>query len=64
MINRKKWLNNLAIQDFSRDRKVAWNNLATPKLDWETFKRLANQFGIEQAKVKAQKIVDKTNKVN
>ena len=64
MINRKKWLNHLAIEDFSRDRKVAWNNLPVPKIAWETFKRLANFHGIDKAREEAQKIVDKAHKVN
>ena len=59
MINRKKWLNHLAIQDFSRDRKVAWDNLPKPKVAWETFKSLANFHGIDKAIERAEKIIDK-----
>ena len=58
-MNRKQWINHLEILDFSKDRKVAWDNLPEPKVAWETFKRLANFHGIDKAKEEAQKIVDK-----
>ena len=58
-MNRKQWLNHLRIRDFSRDRKTAWDNLSEPKVAWETFKSLANFHGIQKAKEKAQKIIDK-----
>ena len=59
MINRKKWLNHLRIRDFSRDRKVAWEKLPKGFIPWETFKRLANQFGIDKAIERAEKMIDK-----
>ena len=61
-MNRKKWINHLRTIDFARDRKVAWDNLSEPKVAWETFKRLASQFGIEDGIKKAKKIVDKQSK--
>ena len=61
-MNRKQWINHLAIKDFGKDRKRAWENLPTGFIPWETFKRLANQFGIDKATIKAQKIIDKQSK--
>ena len=44
---------------FSRYRKIAWDNLPEPKVEWETFKRLVSQFGMEKGIEKAKKIIDK-----
>ena len=52
---RDKWLNQLAAQDFARDRKQAWDRLPEGLIPWETFKRLANQFGLSEATQKALK---------
>ena len=47
---------------FSQARMRAWENLPTGFIAWETFKRLANQFGIPKACIKAQNIIDKQSK--
>jgi len=48
----------------SKERMKAWKDLPSNCIPWETFKRLANQFGIEEAIKKAQKMIDKTTNVN
>jgi len=44
----------------SKERMKSWQDLKLcERVPWETWKRLVSQFGIDKAKAKAKKIVDK-----
>ena len=45
-----------------KERMKVWNSLPTPKVDWETFKRLVGQLGAEKGIAKAKLIADKVHK--
>lgn len=64
LMKREKWLRQLRLRDeVSKIRKEKWEALkACERVSWETWKRLVANFGIEKAKEKAKKIVDKQGK--
>ena len=48
----------------SQERMQAWHSLPENTIAWETFKRLVNQFGIEQGIIKAHQIIKKKSRGN
>tara|TARA_Y100000310_G_scaffold286770_1_gene311213 strand:- start:365 stop:562 length:198 start_codon:yes stop_codon:yes gene_type:complete len=62
-MKREKWLRQLRLRDeVSRMRKKEWEDLQLcERVPWETWKRLVANFGVEKAKEKAKKILDKQN---
>ena len=46
-------------KDKAQERMKAWKSLPQPRVNWEAFKRMVGQFGLDKAKTIALK---KTNK--
>lgn len=54
---------NYNMSDFAKERMKQWRKLPSNTIDWETFKRLISQFGMDKGIDRAKKLISKKEEV-